>query len=83
MKLEESMAGPYFETVGTCSKLVGTIFTIEKNKIPIKILAGKRSIIGIIVEFCGIPSGFPKQDGGGQRRRTTFGRMGGWQNREG
>jgi hypothetical protein len=33
----------------------------QKNEIPMKILEFKRSRIGIIAEFCGIPNGFPNQ----------------------
>jgi hypothetical protein len=32
IELKESMAGKYSETVGTCSKLAGTCFTIRKTK---------------------------------------------------
>jgi hypothetical protein len=39
----------------------GNIFYDYKNKIPIKILAGKRFGIGIIAEFSGIPREFPNQ----------------------
>jgi hypothetical protein len=52
VKSEELMVGKYSETVGTCSELEGTCFRIGKNEIPV----GKRSGIGIIVEYCGIPS---------------------------
>jgi hypothetical protein len=37
-------------------------FYNQKNKIPMKILEFKRSGIGLIAEFCGIPNGFPNQD---------------------
>ncbi len=37
-------------------------FYNQKNKIPMKILEFKRSGIGIIVEFRGIPNGFPNQE---------------------
>jgi hypothetical protein len=33
----------------------------DQKKVPMKILEFKRSGIGIIVEFHGIPSGFPNQ----------------------
>jgi hypothetical protein len=37
----------------------GNTFYDRKNKIPKKILESKRSEIGVIAEFCGIPNGFP------------------------
>ncbi len=40
------------------------MFYNQKAKNPIKIPAGKRSRIGIIAEFHGIPSRFPNQGGG-------------------
>jgi hypothetical protein len=39
----------------------GNTFYDRKNKIPMKIPEFKRSRIGIIAEFCGIPSGFSNQ----------------------
>jgi hypothetical protein len=38
-------------------------FYDQKNKIPMKIPEFKRSGIGLIVEFCGIPNGFPNLGG--------------------
>jgi hypothetical protein len=58
MKSEESMAGEDSKLEGTCS---GNTFYNQKNKTPMKIPEFKRSRIGIIVEFCRIPSGFPNQ----------------------
>jgi hypothetical protein len=60
MKLEELMVGEDSEPEGTCSELARIHFT-RKNKIPMKIPEFKRSRIGIIAEFRGIPSGFPNQ----------------------
>ncbi len=60
MKSEELIAEKYSKTGGMCSELVGTCFTM-KNKILIKILVGKRSVIGIIVEYYGILIRFPNQ----------------------
>jgi hypothetical protein len=37
-------------------------FYNRKNKIPMKIQDFKRSGIGLIAEFRGIPNGFPNQD---------------------
>jgi hypothetical protein len=42
-------------------RIGGNTFYDWKNKIPMKILEFKRSGIKIIVEFCGIPNGFPNQ----------------------
>jgi hypothetical protein len=39
----------------------GNEFYNQKNELPMKIPEFKRSGIGIIAEFCGIPSRFPKQ----------------------
>jgi hypothetical protein len=36
-------------------------FYDQKNKIPMIIPEFKRSGIGLIAEFCGIPNGFPNQ----------------------
>ncbi len=55
------MAGENSEPEETCSELVGTHFTSGKNKIQMKIPEFKRSGIGIIAEFCGIPNRFPNQ----------------------
>jgi hypothetical protein len=40
-------------------RIGGNTFYDRKNKIPIKIPESKRSKIGIIAEFRGIPNGFP------------------------
>jgi hypothetical protein len=40
-------------------RIGGNTFYDRKNIIPIKIPEFKRSGIGLIVEFCGIPNGFP------------------------
>ncbi len=50
-----------YQPAGTCYELAGTDFTIGKIKILMKILEFKRSGIGIIAEFRGIPSRFPNQ----------------------
>jgi hypothetical protein len=42
-------------------RIGGNTFHDRKNKIPMKILEFKRSGIGLIVEFRGIPNGFPNQ----------------------
>jgi hypothetical protein len=39
----------------------GNTFYDRKNKIPMKIPEFKRSRIGLIAEFCGIPNRFPNQ----------------------
>jgi hypothetical protein len=57
MKSEESMVGEDSEPAGIC----GNSFYDWKNKIPMKNQEFKRSKIGIIAEFCGIPNGFPNQ----------------------
>jgi hypothetical protein len=54
------MVGEGSKLAGTCSELAGTHFKVQK-KIPMKIPEFKRSGIRIIVEFHGIPSGFPNQ----------------------
>jgi hypothetical protein len=59
MKLEESMAGEDSKPAGTCSNWQEHILQSEKKSD--EILEFKRSGIGIIVEFRGIPSGFPNQ----------------------
>jgi hypothetical protein len=51
------MAGEGSEPEKMCSELAGTHFTIKKK--PMKILELKRSGIGLIAEFHGIPNGFP------------------------
>jgi hypothetical protein len=43
-------------------RIGGNTFYDRKNKILIKILEFKRFGIGIIVEFRGIPNGFPNQE---------------------
>ncbi len=40
-------------------RIGGNTFYDRKNKIPMKILESKRSEIGKIAEFRGIPNGFP------------------------
>ncbi len=42
-------------------RIGGKTFYDQKNKIPMKIPEFKRSEIGLIAEFCGIPNGFPNQ----------------------
>jgi hypothetical protein len=59
MKLEELMAGEDSKPEEMCSELAGNTFYDRKNKIPMKILEFKRSGIGLIAEFRGIPDGFP------------------------
>jgi hypothetical protein len=44
----------------------GNKFNNRKNEILMKIPEMKRSRIGIIAEFRGIPTGFPNQDGQGR-----------------
>jgi hypothetical protein len=61
MKLEEPMARKYSKNTGNVFQIGGNKFYDRKNKIPMKILVGKRSGIGIIVEFRGILSGFSNQ----------------------
>jgi hypothetical protein len=46
-----------------------------KNKIPMKILEFKRSEIGIIAKFCGIPNGFPNQVWGGLGNYVSPGKI--------
>jgi hypothetical protein len=60
IKLKELMVGDS-EPEETCSELAGTYFTIGKIKFPMKIPEFKRSGIGLILEFHGIPNGFPNQ----------------------
>jgi hypothetical protein len=52
------MAGEDSEPEKMCSELAGTHFTIGKKN-QMKIPEFKRSGIGLIVEFRGIPNGFP------------------------
>jgi hypothetical protein len=58
MKLEELMEGEYYKLAGTCSELAGYD---RKNETPMKIPGVKRSGIGIITEFPGIPTGLTNQ----------------------
>ncbi len=44
-------------------RIGGNTFYDQKNKIPMKVPEFKRSGIGLIVEFSGIPNGFPNQAG--------------------
>jgi hypothetical protein len=53
------MVGEDSKPEKTSSELAGTHFTIGKIKIPMKIPESKRSEIGKIAEFRGIPNGFP------------------------
>jgi hypothetical protein len=71
MKLEESMAGEDSDPAGWCYKLAGTHFMIGKKK-SMKIPEFKRSRIGIITEFHGIPSGFPNQGSHSNLDKTTI-----------
>jgi hypothetical protein len=64
-----------FRTGWNVFRIGGNIFYDQKNKIPMKILELKWSGIWLIVEFCGIPNGFPNQ--GGRSERTGNGRRGG------
>jgi hypothetical protein len=59
MKMEESMGRRGFQTGGNMFRIGGNTIYDRKNKIPMKIPEFKRSGIGIIAEFCRIPSGFP------------------------
>jgi hypothetical protein len=59
MKSEQSMAGEDSKPEKNEFRIGGNTFYDRKNKIPIKILESKRSKIGIIAEFRGIPNGFP------------------------
>jgi hypothetical protein len=61
IKLEESMAGEDSKLEEMCSELAGTHFTIRKNKILMKVPEFKRSKIGFIAEFSGIPNGILNQ----------------------
>jgi hypothetical protein len=51
--------GRGFRTGKNVFRIGGNTFYNQKNKIPMKILEFKRSRIGLIAEFCGIPNGFP------------------------
>jgi hypothetical protein len=48
-----------FQTGGNMLQIGRNKFYNQKNKFPMKIPEFKRSRIGIIAEFRGIPSGFP------------------------
>jgi hypothetical protein len=54
--------GRGFRTSGNVLQIGGNTFYDWKYKILMKILEFKRSRIGVIAEFRGIPSGFPNQD---------------------
>jgi hypothetical protein len=56
--------GRGFQTGGNVFQIGRNTFYNRKNKILMKIPEFKRSRIGIIAEFHGIPSGFPNQGGG-------------------
>ncbi len=56
------MAGEDSKPEELCSELAGTHFTIGIIIIQMKIPEFKRSGIGLIVEFRGIPDGFPNQE---------------------
>jgi hypothetical protein len=43
-------------------RISGNTFYDRKNKIPMRIPEFKRSGIGLIAEFRGVPNGFPNQD---------------------
>jgi hypothetical protein len=51
--------GRGFQTRKNVFRIGGNTFCDWKNKIPMKILESKRSEIGKIAEFRGIPNGFP------------------------
>jgi hypothetical protein len=51
--------GRGFRTGKNVFRIGGSTFYDRKNKIPMKIPESKRSEIGKIAEFCGIPNGFP------------------------
>jgi hypothetical protein len=53
--------GKGFRTRGNVFRIGGNTFYDRKNIIPLKILEFKRSGIGLIAEFRGIPNGFPNQ----------------------
>ena len=54
--------GRGFRIGGKVLRIGGNTFYNQKHKIPMKIPDFKRSGIGIMAEFRGIPSGFPNQD---------------------
>jgi hypothetical protein len=53
--------GRGFRTSRNVLRIGRNKFYDQKNEIPMKILEFKRSQIGIIAEFYGIPNGFPNQ----------------------
>jgi hypothetical protein len=53
--------GRGFRTGKNVFRIGGNTFYDRKNKILMKIPEFKRSGIGLIAEFCGIPNGFPNQ----------------------
>jgi hypothetical protein len=53
------MAGKDSNPEKNVFRIGGNTFYNRKNKIPIKIPESKRSKVGIIAEFRGIPNGFP------------------------
>jgi hypothetical protein len=52
-----------FRTGKNVFRIGGNTFYDWKNKVPMKIPEFKRSGIGLILEFRGIPNGFPNQGG--------------------
>jgi hypothetical protein len=60
MKLEELMAGEDSEPA-VMLRIGRNTFYDQKIEIPMKIPEFKRSGIGIVMEFSGIPSKFPTQ----------------------
>jgi hypothetical protein len=62
LKIGRIDGGKVFRNHGNVFQIDGNKFFHQKNKILIKILAGKRSGIAIIAEFRGILSGFPNKD---------------------
>jgi hypothetical protein len=59
MKSEQPMVGEDSEPEKNEFRIGGNTFYDRKNKILMKIPESKRSKIGIIAEFRGIPNGFP------------------------
>jgi hypothetical protein len=62
--------GRGFRTGKNVFRIGGNTFYDRKNKIPMKILESKRSEIGKIGEFRGIPDGFPNL-GESQAQQTS------------
>ncbi len=60
-KIRRIDGGKVFQNSGNAFQIGGDKFYNQKNRILIKIPAGKRSGIGMIAEFFGIPSRFPNQ----------------------